>query len=208
MGVVESTADAGEGIHEHKDILTHFDEAFCAVDGELRNAGMGFDIAIVRASHEFGCGNGAANLGDFLWAFINQKDDKLHFRMVFHHGIRDVLKKGGFSRAGWSNDKATLTFANGSYEIDDSCRVALRNGLQNDALIRVNRSEFFKDGKVLVFIRVFALKLGELVHLRPAISPASLATNPHAITKSIFAHDFWRNKNVVVRLGEIALRFA
>ena len=113
LGIVERTADAGEGVHEHEDILAHFHQALGALHAELGDAGVGFDVRIVRAGHEFGGGNSAADFGDLFGALVHEQDEELHLRVVFHHGVGDVLQKRRLARAGRGDDQAALAFANG-----------------------------------------------------------------------------------------------
>lgn len=208
MGVVERAADAGERVHENENILAHFDEAPGAIDAELRDAGVGFDIRVVRTGHEFGCGNGAADFGDFLRALVHKEDKKFHLRVVFHHGIGDVLKKCRLARAGWCDNEAALTLAHRGDKIDNACREALGNRLELDALVRIDDAEFLKNREVLELLGISAFELGELIHLRAAIAPADFAFDPHAVAETVFTDDLGCDENVVVRLSEIAACFA
>ena len=47
LRIVEGAADTGKGVHQHEDILPHFDESPCAFGGELSDPRMGLDIRIV-----------------------------------------------------------------------------------------------------------------------------------------------------------------
>jgi hypothetical protein len=137
-----------------------------------------------------------------------RQDEELHFRVVFHHGVGDVLQKRCLSGAGRGDDQAALAFSNGRNEVDHAGGEAFGNSLQLDALIGVHHHQLLKDGEVLDFLGILTLDLGEAEHLRAAVATAGLALDPHAIAEAVFADEFGSDENVVVRLGVIAARLA
>ena len=113
-GVVEGAADAGDRVEQDEDVLAGFDEALGALDGELRDAGVALDVAVVRAGHDLRARDGALDFGDFLGALIDEQDDELDLGMIFHHGLGDVLEQGGLAGARRRDDEAALAFADGA----------------------------------------------------------------------------------------------
>ena len=103
---------------------------------------MGFNVAIVRAGHEFGSGNGAADLGDFLGAFVEQQDDEFRFRVVVANRTGDLLEQNGFATARRCDDETTLTLAKWCDQIDHAhTEEVISFAFEVDALIRKQRCE-------------------------------------------------------------------
>ena len=65
-----------------------------------------------------------------------------------------------------------------------------------------------KSGRVAVFLGVFAVDLGELVHLETAVAAAHLAFDPLAVAQSEAAHHFGRHEDILRALHEIPLGIA
>jgi hypothetical protein len=53
---------------------------------------VALDVAVIRACHDFSLRAGAAEIGHFLRAFIDEENDELHLRMIFDHRISNVME--------------------------------------------------------------------------------------------------------------------
>ena len=58
-------------------MLAGFDESFRALDGELRDTRVTFDVGIIGAGHQLGRRMRTAEISDFFRAFIDEEDDQL-----------------------------------------------------------------------------------------------------------------------------------
>ena len=99
-GVVEAAGKAGDGIEKHEDVLTGFDKAFGALDGEVGHADVVAGVLVVAAGHDFGTGEGPGDFGDFFGALVDEEDDDFDVFVVVKDGLGDVLEEGGFAGAG------------------------------------------------------------------------------------------------------------
>ncbi len=137
-GVVKAASEAGDGVEEHEDVLPGFDEAFGALDGELRHADVVAGILVVTAGHDFGSGQGAGDFRDFFRALIDEKDDDFDVFVIVEDGFGDVLEEGGFPRTRRGDDEAALTPPDGRDEVDEAGGVAFGFGFENVSLVRVD----------------------------------------------------------------------
>ena len=169
---------------------------------------MALDIAVIRAGHDFGPWTGAAEIGDFLRALIDEKNDELHLRMIFHDGVRDVVEQGRLARPRRRNNQTALSHAERRHQIHDARGVAVRDRLELDLAIRVDRRQLLEWPQPLILRRLFAVDLIEANQLRAAVPAAGLAVNPHAVAQREAPNDFRRHKNIVRRLDEIPFRVA
>ena len=72
MGIVEGTPDAGEGVHEHKNILALLNEPLGAIHGDLRDAGVAAEIAVIGTGIEFGLRDGATDFSNLFGTLIDK----------------------------------------------------------------------------------------------------------------------------------------
>jgi hypothetical protein len=122
-----------------------------SVHGDLGDAGVAAEIAVVGTGVEFGLRHGAPDLGDLLRALVHEQDDELHLGVILHYGVGDVLEQGGLAGAGRGYDESALPFADGRHEVDDACGEALGHCFQRDALIRTDRGQLLKERDVINF---------------------------------------------------------
>ena len=206
--VVKGARRARDRVEQNKDILAGFDQALGALDGELRDARVALDVAVVRAGHDFGLRAGAPEVGDFLRPFIDQQDDQFHLRMILHDRVGDVMQQRRLAGARRRDDQAALTHAERRHQIHDARGVTIGHRFEFDPLIRVDRRQLFERTKSLIFRRLFVVDLEQPRQLRATIAAPGFAMNPHAVAQRKAAHDFRRDKNILRRLNKIALRVA
>ena len=72
LGIVEGTPDAGEGVHEHKNILALLNEPLGAIHGDLRDAGVAAEIAVIGTGIEFGLRDGATDFSNLFGTLIDK----------------------------------------------------------------------------------------------------------------------------------------
>ena len=141
-GVIEGAAYAGDGVEKDEDVFAGLHEALGALDGELGDARVALDVAVIRAGHDFRGRHGALDFGDFLGAFIDQEDDQFDVLVIFHHRIRDVLEQRRLAGAGRGDNEAALALANGGQHIDDARGIAFRKGLHPETAPGADDGEF------------------------------------------------------------------
>ena len=202
FGVVEGAGEAGDGVQQDEDMLTAFDEAFGAFDGELSDAGVALDVLIVGGGKDFRVGQDAFELGDFFWAFIDQKEHEVHAGVVDGDGLGDVLEERGFACARRGDNQAALAATDRSEHVDDAGGETIFVGLELDALVGVDGFEFFKEREVAHGFRNAAIDLGDLGHLLAALSFAGLAFDEHALAEAEFADQVGVDKRILSELGK------
>src|SRR5437588_350333 len=128
------------------------------------------------------------------------------FRVIFRHRIRDVMQQSGFTSARWRDDQAALAHPERRHQIHNPRGVAVRNGLELDPLVWVDRGQFFKRAETLIFGRILPVDCEKLDQLRAAAATAGFAVNPHSVTQRETAHDFRCHENVLGCLNKVPFR--
>ena len=208
MGVVKGASDAGEGVHENKDILPLFNQPLGAIHGDLRNACVAAEITVIGTGVQLGLGNGAPDLGDLFRAFIDKQDNELHLRVILHDSIGDMLKQRRLARAGRGDNKSSLPLADGCHEIHHAGGEALGNGLQPDPLVGADGGQLLKERDVHELLGSLALDLGSPEKLGAAGSPAGLPLDENTIAQVVLTNHLGRDKDIVLRGGVGTLCFA
>ena len=90
-------------------MLACFDESFRALDGELRDARVTFDVRIVRARHQFRRRMRTTEIRDFFRTLIDKEDDQLDLRMILGDGVGDMMKQRRLASARWGDNQTALT---------------------------------------------------------------------------------------------------
>ena len=121
-----------------------FDEPFCALDGELRNARVALDIAVVRARHHFRLRTRAPEVGDFFRPFIDQQNDQFHLLVILRDRFGDVMQQSRFAGARRRDDQTALTHPERRHQIHDARRVTVGHGFEFDPLVRVDCGQLFE----------------------------------------------------------------
>jgi len=206
--VVEGTADTGQGVHEDEDVLPLLDQALGTVDGDLGDAGVAAEIAVVRAGVEFGLRDGAADFRNLFGTLVDQQDDEFHLGVVLHDGIGDVLKEGGLAGAGRRHDESALALADWRHEIDDAGGEALGDGLELDALVGTDGGQFLEVGDVHVLGRILSLDLGGPEKLDASGSATGLSLDKHAVAQVELTDHLGGDEDVVLGGGVSALGLA
>ncbi len=92
-------------------MLACFDQPFRPLDGELRDAGVTLDIAVIRAGHQFRLRMRTPEISDLFRTFIDQENDHMHLFVIFRDGLGDVMQQRRFARARRRDDQPALAHA-------------------------------------------------------------------------------------------------
>ena len=147
-------------------------------------------------------------IGHLFRAFIDQKNDQFHFRMIFRDRIGDVMQQCRLAGARRSDNQTALAHAQRRHQIHDPRGVTIRRRLQLDPFVRIDRRQFFKRAQTLIFRRLFTIDLEQLVNCGPRlprrVSPLIHMPSRKAKRRTISGRD----KNILWRLDKIAFRIA
>src|SRR5262245_56590208 len=147
-------------------------------------------------------------ISHFFGTFINQKNNKLHFGVILSNRIGDVMQQRRFASARRRDNQTALANSQRRHQIHDPRGVTIRDRLELDAFVRIDGRQFFKWAKPLIFRRLLAIDRQQLRQLRTTAAAPYFAVDPHAVTQSEAAHNFWRDKDVLRRLHKIPLWIA
>ena len=108
--LVEGAGQPGDRVHQHDDVLAHLGQALAALDDELGEADVAFDVAVEAAGDHFALDR-PLHVGDFLGPLVDQQDDQLDIGIIGRDAEADVLQQDGFSGARRGDDQGPLAFA-------------------------------------------------------------------------------------------------
>lgn len=188
--------------------MSRLDVALCSLDGEFGDSRVAANIHVVGTGHDLGCRDGCSELGDFLWALVDEQEDQFDVRMILHDGIRNMLKKGRFPSARGGHDEPALTFSHGAHHIDDSSGVAFGRRFHADHLHRIDDGEFVKGWERPDFFGRETVDGLEFVDLLSASAPASDALELVSVFEAILPDEIRWNIHVLRMLHEVAARIA
>ena len=183
MHGIVGAGDAGERVHEHKDVLAGLDDPAAALDHEAREAHMRLQLHVVRGRHDFGF-HRPLEIGDFLGPLVNEEHHRVHFRMVRGDGVANLLEDGRLARARRRHDQPARALADGRDEVDDPGFHRVRRGLQLEFLDRVNRGQVLEahgfgvilEGHFVDLVHGLELRAGAAMRrLRGPLDEAALA---------------------------------
>jgi hypothetical protein len=120
-------------------VLACFHESFRALNGELRDTRVTFDVGIIGARHQLGRRMRTTEISDFFRAFIDKEDDQLDLRMILGDGVGDMMKQRRLAGARRGDNQTALTHAQRRHQIHDPRRVTVGHCFQLDPLVRINR---------------------------------------------------------------------
>jgi len=110
---------------------------------------------VFRAGDEVGRGEGfgdlcevAAEVGDFLGAFIDEQNNQFDIGMVAENGGTDVFEKRGFAGFGWRDDEGALAAADGAEEVDESATRGAAGIFECESRLWVDGSEVLEASRV------------------------------------------------------------
>ena len=146
---------------------------------------LSFELAMISALRA-----GAPEIGDFFRPFIDQENDQLHLRMIFHDRVGDVMQQGRLAGARRRDDQTALAHAERRHQIHDPRGVTIGHGFELDPLVRVDRRQLFERPQALIFRRLVVVDLEQPGQLRAAIAAAGFAVNPHAVAQAESAARF------------------
>ena len=138
-------------------MLARFDQPFGPLDGQLRNARVTLDIAIIGARHQLRCWMRSAKIGHFLRAFIDQKNDQDHLRVIFCDRIGDMMQQRCLACARWRDNQTALAHPQRRHQVHDPRRITIRHRLELDFFVRIDGGQFLKWAETLIFRRLFAI---------------------------------------------------
>ena len=142
--------------------------------------------------------NGALEIGDFLRAFVNQKNHRIYFGMVGSHGVGDLLENGCFARAGWGNDQTAGSFADGRNQINDAGFEKIRRGFEVDLFDGINGGEILETDVLGISIERLVVDLLNRAQLRTVATMRRLrfAVNMTTLAQEIALYRVRRDKYV------------
>ncbi len=79
---------------------------------------MAFHFLVVGGSVNFS-GYGSFEIGHFLGSFVNQQNHQVTFRVVLLNAFGHIMKNSCFSRSRRSDNQGSLSFAEGTKEIQN-----------------------------------------------------------------------------------------
>src|SRR4030095_526255 len=147
-------------------------------------------------------------IGHLFRTLIDKKNDQNHLRMIFCHGVGDVMQQRCLARARWGDNQTALSHSERRHQIHDPRRVTVRNRLELDSLVWIDRGQFLEWRQPLIYGRFLAIDLQELHQLRAAAAAPGFAVDPHPVAQAETANDFGGYKNILRGLHEVALGIA
>ena len=87
-------------------------------------------------------GHRAGEFGDFLWALADKDEHEVAFRVVLGYPVGDCLQHGGLAGLRRGHDQGPLSLADRHEQVDYPGGQAVRFGLQEQTLVRVERHQF------------------------------------------------------------------
>src|SRR5262249_34437674 len=124
--------------------------------------------------------------------------------MILGDRLGDMMQQCRLARPRWRDNQTALAHSQRSHQIHDPRGVTIRDRLELDSLVRIDRGQFFKRAKPLIFRRLLAIDRQQLRQLRATAAASNFAVDPHTVAQSEAAHDFGRDKDVLWRLYKIA----
>ena len=121
LGQVVGPGQAGDAVEDNDDVAALLDHALGPLDGQLRDLGVFLGGTVERGSDHLSL-HGPPHVGDFLGAFVDEKDDELHVGVVGLDGMGDLLENRGLARLRRGDDHPPLPLADGGDEVDDPSR--------------------------------------------------------------------------------------
>src|SRR5690606_20133411 len=85
--------------------------------------------------------HGALHVGDLFGALVDEDDHEVYLGVVLRDGVRDLLQHDGLAGLGRRDDQAALALSDRGDQVDDALGELLGNGLEAQALLRVQRGE-------------------------------------------------------------------
>jgi hypothetical protein len=142
FGVV-GASEAGDGVEEDDHIALILDEALGFFDDHFRDLHVTAGGFVEGGTDDFRLG-GAGHFGHFFGALIDQENHEVAFRMVLGDGVGDFLEEDGFAGARGGDDQHALALADGGDQIDDAHVDFGGAGLEEEALVGVERGEILE----------------------------------------------------------------
>src|SRR5690606_10289535 len=139
-GEVVRTAQAGDRVEQHDDVVTQLHQALGTLDGELGDRGVvlgravegrGDDLALDRPLH----------VGDLFRTLVDEDDHQVALGVVVGDRVGDRLHDHGLAGLRRGHDQTALALADRRHEVDDPRGQHARVGLQAQAVLRVERGE-------------------------------------------------------------------
>ena len=143
-------------------MLSGFDETFCALDGQLGDAGVTLDVAVVRTRHKFRLRTGAPEICHFFRAFVDEENDQLHLRMIFHDRVGDVMEQCGLAGARRRDNQTALAHPERRHQIHDPRRITVGDRLELDLPVRIDRGQLFERAQALILRGILGVDREEL----------------------------------------------
>src|SRR5690606_1009706 len=207
-GEVVRTAQAGDRVEQHDDVVTQLHQALGTLDGELGDRGVvlgravegrGDDLALDRPLH----------VGDLFRTLVDEDDHQVALGVVVGDRVGDRLHDHGLAGLRRGHDQTALALADRRHQVDDPRGQHAGVRLKAEAVLRVERGE-------LVELRAAAAVFGghavdgvqadQRVELLAALALLGLAHGAGdvvALAQAVLA-DLGEGDVHVVRTGQVA----
>ena len=158
---VVGACQAGDRVEQDDDVTLVLHQALGLLDDHLGDLdvaggwlieGRGDDFAVDRALH----------VGHLFRALVDEQDDQVNLGVVGGDRVGDVLQQHGLAGARRRDDQGALPLADRAGDVDHAHRQVVVAGLQDQALIRVERREIVEQGLFAGHRRVLEVDHGDL----------------------------------------------
>ena len=163
-GVV-GARQAGDRVEQDDHVALVLDQALGALDHHVGDLHMARGRFVEGGADDFGGAHAAHHLGHFFRAFVDQQDDQVHFRMVVHDGLGDVLQHHGLAGLGRRHDDAALALADRRDQVEDAAADVFRGtvaAFEAERLAREQRGQVLEQDLVLGSFRRLAVDVVDL----------------------------------------------
>src|SRR5215218_5823342 len=155
-GEVVGSREPGYAVEQYDHVLALFDEAFDALQDQLRHRYVVVGWLVEGRGDYLGLLHAPLPVGNLLWALVCEHHEELHLRVVGGDGLGYLLQDRRLAGLGRRDDHAALALAYRGHQVYDAGGDVVRLPLQPQALHRV-------EGGKVVEVRAPAALLGLVV---------------------------------------------
>src|ERR1041385_4919163 len=116
---------------------------------------MPFRGLIESGTDYLGAAAGAFHVGDFLGAFVDQKNEQIGLGVILQDGVGQFLHENRLAGPRRSDNQAARTFANWADEVQNACGELVVDGFENESLVWKQRRQVVEMGLIFGLIGVF-----------------------------------------------------
>ena len=187
------------GIQENDYVALVFHQTLGLFQNHFGNVDVALGL-LVKGRRNYFRLDRSLHLGDFLGAFVNQKDDKVNFGIVGGYRVGNLLHKRGLSGFWRSDNQKALALSDRAKEVYDAGGKLGGNRLKLELFVRIKGREVFKGNSCLRharLVKVHALYAQQGKEALALLGASCLAVNRVARLKVEKPDLAGRNVNVV-----------